>query len=503
MTGRASSRSMGRSILRPRTVVLAVVGLLIVWPIANSSLVSVYADRRPEIALLLSADEPAALIRRAERLLQRLDPAIAVSGGDGDPGNGSSDDRWSLNNEPPNEPIANESGAPDKAVDVASATSVVDGSKLPDLIPSNEPNAKARELLRRALAREPANARALALLGLLADEDGDKDAARQLITSAAKRSQRVASAQAWLVDQAIQQQDWALAMQRVDALLRLHPNYTDALAPLITRIAEKEAAAPHLMAILATAPAWRRRFMTRVVNHITDARTPLDILLELNEGPAPPEQRELSAYIDFLMRRKLYDLAYYTWLQFLPSEQLATVGLLFNGSFETRPSGLPFDWVLPSRSAANVEVTRRPDRPDQRALLVELNDNSKDTVDLEQVVRLRPGRFVMEGRIMGELISRRGLKWEVRCLDSRGEAIGQSQLLSGQFKTWQVFTFTIDVPETDCTAQRVRLSFDARMRSERLVAGSVLFDDLVISPMVSTEKQGVDGQSPRENAPQR
>ena len=188
-----------------------------------------------------------------------------------------------------------------------------------------------------------------------------------MLRAAARRSLREPYPHAWLVHEAITQQDWALVIQRCDALMRMHEESIAPLTPLLAEMAEKPDASAAILAAVARAPPWRARFLGGVLGAVTDARTPLRFLLAMKEAGTPPTIYELRSYLDFLIERKFYDLAYYTWLQFLPRDRLESVGLLFNGSFESHPSGLPFDWVLPRGGSATVAIVRRADTPSDSA----------------------------------------------------------------------------------------------------------------------------------------
>ena len=71
-------------------------------------------------------------------------------------------------------------------------------------------------------------------------------------------------------------------------------------------------------------------------------------------------------------------MAYYSWLQFLPPDQLSNTGRLYNGSFEVPPSGLPFDWVFKKGPGVNIKFAPRPDQDREQALLIEFGPGRVD-----------------------------------------------------------------------------------------------------------------------------
>jgi hypothetical protein len=231
--------------------------------------------------------------------------------------------------------------------------------------------------------------------------------------------------------------------------------------------------------LLATNPPWRRAFFQALPRAVTDARTPLRLLLAVRQTPGAPALADIRDYVHLLMQNKFYDLAYYAWLQFLPASQLATAGTPFNGSFEFNPSGLPFDWSIGGGKGATAEIAERADRPGERALLIALGPGRVEFSGVEQTLMLAPGPYRLEVSYRGELTGPRGLVWRIACTD--GPPLGQSPMILGAAPAWKGIEVAFTVPEKGCRVQHLSLSLDARMPSEQLVSGSVWLDDVRIS----------------------
>jgi hypothetical protein len=183
----------------------------------------------------------------------------------------------------------------------------------------------------------------------------------------------------------------------------------------------------------------------------------------------------------------MYDLAYYTWLQFLPPGQLESAGLLFNGNFTSRPSGLPFDWVIQAGSNVIVDIVPRRNATGRNVLFLEFGHGRADFPGVFQTTMLPPGAYEFDGSLKGELAGPRGLQWSISCIG--GAAIGESQMIVGSFPLWDHFEFAFTVPEVGCRPQLVHLALAARSASEQIVSGSIWFDDLSISRQLDQPPQ--------------
>jgi hypothetical protein len=458
-----------------RTAIFVALGAALAWLVLAHSLVAHLAEASPEMALRLRSDDPAALLNISDRKLNLEQPSkdAPATPTSGDGGNRITSFARHARKAAGSEGEQGEP-TPGQAKEAAEST---------ERLPSNASDPELRNevgtLAQTALAHDPMNARALRILGQIADAANEEAAASNLMQAAARRSKRESVAVFWLMRESFERKDFATAVQHADVLLRTRPQVAPQVTPTLARIAESKEASPELKKVLATNPPWRALFFATLLRNITDARTPLDLLLSIKDTPTPPTIPELRAYLALLMGNNFHELAYYVWLQFLPQEQLASAGLLFNGDFESRPSGLPFDWVIATGSGVTIDLARRPDAAGQRALLVEFGHGRADFRGVAQYVMLAPGSYVFKGQYRGQLVGRRGLEWRISCAGSENP-IARTAMVTGSVPDWTEFSVTFAVPDADCRAQQVRLALDARSASEQLVTGSIWYDKLQI-----------------------
>ena len=461
--------------ITPRTITVAVSAVVLVWLVVTRSFAAYFADAAPRAALWLDSHQPEALVNLADR-------GIRI-GGSGrsmlrQPANGSVD------------PAAK--GRPNLDQDFALFETLGrDQSTNRPIPPDNEP--AVRRWAQTALTKNPLDARALRILGQLAEADGNDADAAKFMRTAGELSLHENGAAYWLLRNSMRTNDYQSAIYYADVLLRTETQSDALVVPVLARISEDKAGEALVKAKLAGNPPWRERFFSLLPNSVRDARVPLDLLLSLRTDPLPPRPEDINAYVNFLVAHNFFKLAYYTWLQFLTPEELQHAGLLFNGNFEGPLSGLPFDWTITSGAGVTVDIVPKPDKSGGHALMVDFQIGRVEYRSVTELVMLTPGTYQFKGEYKGQLIGPRGLKWRVVCAGGPVTKGGESDMILGEAKNWRTLAFTFTVPDKDCAAQYVRLDLDARMASEQLISGSVLFDDLQISRVTGSATAPTSG----------
>lgn len=417
-----------------RAVILTLIAIFLVWEVVTRSFVAYLADVAPETALWLRPTDSRALSRLAEIRL---------------------------------------------ALDRSAKTSDFKSSSR-DMAVNHATSRESATWAKGALPGDPLDARAFGVLGQLADDASDARTAARFMQAAVRRSLHETAAVYWLMRRSHDEHDYGAAIRYADTLLRTRPQLIAQAMPTLSQIAESKDAGTELGDLLAANPPWRQQFFDLLPDYISDARTPLYFFLGLRATATPPSPPELRGYLDFLIRHTFYDLAYYTWLQMLPPEQLEHAGLLFNGSFELTPSGVPFDWIISSGSGVTATIATRPDRDTERAFFIEFGHGRVDFPGISQVTMLSPGTYKFQGKYSGDIGGRRGLRWRITCAGATAIPIGESSMALGIAPPWKEFEFSFSVPKADCRAQYVRLVLDARSPSEQFVSGSIWYDELRI-----------------------
>jgi len=435
------------------SLVFSLIGLVLAWQIIIRSFADSFATSDPAFALSLAPEN-------SDALLNSIDDQLGIAR------NGTTPD-------PANAPKLSAAG---EALTVALRAKGIPAPLLP---PETTPQVREdlRQKARTVLLASPLDPRALRILGQLSPTD---ISAQPFMQASTERSKHEILSNYWMLQRTFLNGDYRKSVEYADILLRSQVHLVDFVAPILTRIAESKGGDLPVKQVLANDPPWRRAFLITMLPGITDARTPLNLMLDLQEHGMPPTTEELSNYLAFLMKNKLYDIAYYVWLQFLPPEQVNNVELLFNGQFRFNPSGLPFDWVFSNGGSMRSEIAEHPDRPGDHALFIEFVDGQVDNGAVKQITTLPPGAYTFTASEKGNIQARRGMRWKIACVDNLTDVLGESEAIAGMHREWRPISVAFTVPANDCPAQQVWLELDARTQSERMVSGSGWFADLAI-----------------------
>lgn len=413
---------------RSRVAIFGALGLALCWLVISHSYVAYLSTVSPLVALEIREDDSQSMLRSAADALL---------------------------------PASEERGA-------SSEASPLSRARIGEL----------RKRVEAALVSRPLSAQACRLLGQIAEIDGSDKIAEKFMHAAARRSLNETIAVDWMMRKGFERKSYRSTVYYADALLRSAPEIAGYVTPVLARMAETPDAKPEIIRLLAANPNWRLAFFGELGAALTDARTPLDLFLSLKDSPAPPTTDELNVYESFLFDRKFYELAYYSWLQFLPPAELESAAHIFNGDFERTPSGSRFDWRSPSGANVVVDFASRPEQATDHALAVQFGPGRVEFPGVLQAIMLAPGGYAFKGSMMGEIHGPRGVEWRVKCMD--GALLGRSQMMLGSFSNWRTFEFPLVVPPTGCAVQTIELQLAARSPSEKLLTGAIWFDDFSI-----------------------
>lgn len=389
---RKLGRPLGQLRAHPfRAALIGAISLMLVWIVLVQSLPFALAPDSPGLALALNPANPAALVGRAGQVRERLLAQVSPS------------------------PQASEASAGmAKAVNITPLRSH-EAVRATLEEPRREPTslqAEIRGLAARAIAVDPLNAGAYRLL---AEIERDPDRARLLMQQAVKRSRRESVAVFWLLNDSFHHQDYEAALVQAGILLATRPELADFVLAYVLRIAEAPEGLPLVVAALEKKPDWRRQFFNVLPRSVQRSDAAFSLISSLREKGSAPSAQELAPYLDALIGNNRVDAAYNAWLQSLPGSDLSKLGLITNGSFETPPSGLPFDWRLAPGLNATAEIVPPAGAGGEYLLHVSFGSGRVRFPEVSQVLYLPAGLYRLQGKLRGRIVSKRGLRWQAIC----------------------------------------------------------------------------------------
>ena len=146
-----------------------------------------------------------------------------------------------------------------------------------------------------ALRQDPLNARALRILAQIAEHDSDNVRTEALMRGAAQRSPQESLAIFWMMRQSYRDGDYAEAIRYADILLRTRPQLANHVFPMLGALPKYPTAKGELKSDAGERiPPWRVEFFDALPRNVTDARTPLELLLSLRDAASTAHGRRTA-----------------------------------------------------------------------------------------------------------------------------------------------------------------------------------------------------------------
>ncbi len=336
---------------------------------------------------------------------------------------------------------------------------------------------------RNILLSDPLNGEYYRLLGQLYAFANRNDLAYRLMMVASDISPGEIVAHDYIFRVNLQNNRPVIALLYGDRLFSIFNEIIGYYAPAFSLIIKDPNSREKLVQLLVRNPNWRVDFFSKIAPNLANKQVDetLALLTALNKTSAPVTNNELKNLILSMMAAGKYDLAHQTLISLLPPRDPDTITLLNNGGFDQVPTGLTFDWEFGEGKEARAQIDTI-DRTGNRVLSIEFGNGRITFPNIRQVVILKPGKYLVEGKYQGEAIGKRGLFWTVSCY--RGKSIADSEEIRGRFPDWRAFAFEIEIPQENCAAQVLSLRHGARSPSEQIIRGSISFDDVKITELI-------------------
>ena len=338
-------------------------------------------------------------------------------------------------------------------------------------------SAAQSEGARAAIRSAPLDGRGYRFLARQVELGGDLPRAMSLYSIAATRGPRDLPTLGRLIEYELKGKNYAQALAHIDQVLRVEPELSKRLYPVLAALVAQDPA--EVANVLLKFPPWRSDFLFRLIANSPDNAALPRLVERLRRSPDGLSSRELSAWLNRLIKRGQWSSAYLSWVESLSPTASKRIGNVYNGSFELEPSQMGFDWRFGTVPGARVSRAQVTGSDGQYALRVEFEDRRVPFRHVRQLLALSPGQYRLQGRDRtDDLRGERGLVWTLTCAET-DQPIAETEPTRGRHD-WRSFDLDFVVPAEQCGGQWLTLRIPARIPAEQRVGGVAWFDDLSI-----------------------
>lgn len=279
--------------------------------------------------------------------------------------------------------------------------------------PKNPPR-EVELLARRALENQAINAKALRVLGYVADAKGDTETAEKYVRMAAKLSRREPGAQLWLVEASARKGDVAQTLNHYDIALRTKPDTQTILFPRLLNAIEDREIRVALKPYIRAQNSWTPAFLSFANSNSKNLPVLVDLIVETG-GLADKESaksQELSL-LSRLVAENYFADARRLFLQMPGAKPVRLTSVAFDASDRDARFG-PLGWQLLEDPDAGAGFTGSGD--DRIATLAIYANSATTRPVASKLLYLTPGKYLFAARLANLDRGDGGfLRWQLRC----------------------------------------------------------------------------------------
>lgn len=274
---------------------------------------------------------------------------------------------------------------------------------------------RAVELLaRRAIENQPINAKALRILGYVADAKGDTEMAEKYVRMAAKLSRREPGAQLWLIEAYARKGDVAQTLIHYDIVLRTKPETQTILFPRLVNAIDDREIRTALTPYIRGKNGWAADFLFFANANSKNLPVLVDLILETG-GLVDAESarsQELSL-LSRLVVESYFDDALRLYVQMPETKPARLTSAAFDSSDRDARFGR-MGWQLHDDPDAGGGFSGR--NRDEKTMLSVFANSATTRPVATKLLYLKPGKYLFSARLANLDRGDGGfLRWQLRC----------------------------------------------------------------------------------------
>lgn len=276
------------------------------------------------------------------------------------------------------------------------------------------PPRSVESLARGAIENQAINAKALRVLGYVADAKGDTETAEKYVRMAAKLSRREPGAQLWLIEASARKGDVAQTLVHYDIALRTKPDTQTILFPRLVNAIEDREIRTALKPYIRAKNGWAAGFLYFANTNSKNLPALVDLIVETGGlVDAESAKGQELGLLGRLVAEGLFADARRLYLQLPSAKSARLTSAAFDVSDRDARFG-PMGWQLLEDPDAGGGFTGNAG--DKQTMLSIFANSATTRPVATKLLFLKPGKYLLSARLANLDRGDGGfLRWQLRC----------------------------------------------------------------------------------------